>query len=58
MLTAALDRTAPPEVMRRMADRVPGSEYVCIAEAGHIANVEQPAAFNAAVVEFLRRHFH
>ena len=57
MLAAALDRTAPAEAMRRMAERVPGSEYVCIAAAGHIANVEQPVAFNAAVVEFLRRHF-
>lgn len=57
LLAAEHDRTAPPEVMQRMAARVPGSEYVCLAGAGHIANVEAPAAFNAAVVDFLRRHF-
>jgi pimeloyl-ACP methyl ester carboxylesterase len=57
LLAAEHDRTAPPEVMQRMAARVPGSEYVCLAQAGHIANVEAPAAFNAAVVTFLQRHF-
>jgi 3-oxoadipate enol-lactonase len=51
------DTTAPPEMMRRMAARVSGSEYRCLAQAGHIANVEQPAAFNGAVIGFLRRHF-
>lgn len=49
------DRTAPPEVMQRMAGRIPGATYTCLADAGHIANLEQPAAFNAAVVAFLRQ---
>jgi pimeloyl-ACP methyl ester carboxylesterase len=57
LLAAEHDRTAPPEVMQRMAVRVPGAEYLCLAQAGHIANVESPAAFNAAVVSFLQRHF-
>jgi pimeloyl-ACP methyl ester carboxylesterase len=43
--------------MRRMASRIMGAEFVCLPGAGHIANVEQPAAFNAAVVSFLQRHF-
>lgn len=57
LLAAEHDRTAPPEVMQRMAARVPGSEYLCLLGAGHIANVEAPAAFNAAAVAFLQRHF-
>lgn len=57
LLAAADDRTAPPEIMQRMASRVPGSEYLCLPGAGHIANVEAPEAFNAAVVGFLQRHF-
>ena len=57
MLAAEHDRTAPPDVMRRMAERVAGAEFVCLAGAGHIANVEAPQAFNAAVVSFLQRHF-
>lgn len=57
MLAAEHDRTAPPEVMQRMAARVPGAEYLCLPAAGHIANVEAPLAFNAAVLSFLQRHF-
>ena len=56
-LAAEHDRTAPPEVMQRMAARIAGAEFVCLPGAGHIANVEQPAEFNAAVVSFLQRHF-
>lgn len=57
MLAAEHDRTAPPEVMQRMAAKVSGAEYVCLPGAGHIANVEAPPAFNGAVVSFLQRHF-
>jgi 3-oxoadipate enol-lactonase len=57
MLAAGLDRTAPADVMQRMAARVPGAEYVCLPHVGHIANVESPAAFNEAVLSFLDRHF-
>jgi pimeloyl-ACP methyl ester carboxylesterase len=56
-LAAAHDRTAPPEVMQRMAAHIAGAEYHCLADAGHIANLEQPAAFNHAVLQFLGRHF-
>jgi pimeloyl-ACP methyl ester carboxylesterase len=57
LLAAEHDRTAPPAVMQRMAERIAGSEFHCLASAGHIANVEAPAAFNAAVLTFLQRHF-
>jgi pimeloyl-ACP methyl ester carboxylesterase len=50
------DRVAPPEVLRRMAERIPGAEFELLPGAGHIANVEQPQAFLDAVVGFLRRH--
>lgn len=38
-----------------MAAKIPQGEKVVIPDAGHAANVDQPAAFNAAVVEFLNR---
>ena len=57
VLAAAHDRTAPPELMQRMASRIRAAEFLCLEGAGHIANVEQPEAFNAAVVSFLQRHF-
>ena len=51
------DKNAAPFVMEKMAARIPGAEYQCLAGAGHIANMEKPAEFNAAVLDFLRRHF-
>ena len=57
VLAGEHDRTAPPEVMQRMAARICGSEFVRLPNAGHIANVEVPAAFNAAILDFLQRHF-
>jgi pimeloyl-ACP methyl ester carboxylesterase len=43
--------------MEKMAARIPGARYVLLPRAGHLANLEQPAAFNAAVLEFLHTHF-
>jgi 3-oxoadipate enol-lactonase len=53
-LAGSHDPTAPPKVMRGMADRIPGARYAELAGAGHIANVETPAAFDAAVIDFLQ----
>jgi len=50
------DRTAPPAGMRRMADRIAGGRYVELAGAGHLMNLERPAAFTAAIAGFLDRH--
>ncbi|MCC6418913.1 MAG: alpha/beta fold hydrolase [Gemmataceae bacterium] len=36
-----------------MAAKIPGARKVVIPGAGHAANIDQPAAFNAAVEEFL-----
>ncbi len=38
-----------------MAKKIPGAEKVIIPDAGHAVNLDQPAAFNAAVLEFLDR---
>lgn len=58
LLAAEHDRTAPPDMMQRMATRIGSrAQFVCLLRAGHIANVEAPAAFNAAVLQFLHQHF-
>ena len=36
-----------------MASKIPGATLAVLANAGHAANMEQPAAFNAAVLDFL-----
>jgi pimeloyl-ACP methyl ester carboxylesterase len=38
-----------------MAAKIPGAEKVILENAGHAANIDQPAAFNAAVRAFLDR---
>ncbi len=43
------------EPSRRMHERIPGSELVVIAGAGHTPQIEKPADFNGALVEFLSR---
>jgi pimeloyl-ACP methyl ester carboxylesterase len=39
-----------------MAATIPDAEKVVLADAGHAANIDQPAAFNDAVTDFLKRH--
>ena len=53
--TGEHDRTAPPEVSRRMAERIPGALCTVVPAAGHLLNLEQPAAFNAALLAHLSR---
>jgi len=52
VLVGADDVLTPPAKARAMADLVPGAELVEIPGAGHLANLEQPLAFNAALVRF------
>jgi len=56
-LAGADDRTAPPQMMQRMAGKIPGAHYHCLPGVGHLANLEAPAAFNAACLDFLGRTF-
>ncbi|MBL8331209.1 MAG: alpha/beta hydrolase [Rubrivivax sp.] len=55
-LAAEQDRTAAPDVMQRMAQRIPGSAVQVLPGAGHLAHLEQPAAFAEAVIRFLQQH--
>ena len=47
------DVVTPAKEMRAMNDAIRGSRFEVIAKAGHLSNVERPAAFNAIVTEFL-----
>jgi 3-oxoadipate enol-lactonase len=53
-LAGEKDPNAPPQVMERMAGKIPRARYVCLAGVGHLPNLEAPAAFDAAILEFLR----
>jgi 3-oxoadipate enol-lactonase len=56
MLAAVHDVYTPPVLMKHMADRLKGSEYVCLPAVGHLAVIENAAAVNAHAAAFLRRH--
>jgi len=49
------DAAFPVELMRAMQEEVRGSELAVIEGAGHLVNVDQPVAFNAALTAFLDR---
>ncbi|MDA0276558.1 MAG: alpha/beta fold hydrolase, partial [Proteobacteria bacterium] len=50
------DLTAPPKVMEKMAQKIPGAEYVMLEGCGHLGPMDQPDAFNVALLDFLSRH--
>ncbi len=47
------DPLSPPAEAEAMAKNIPNAKHVKIPRAGHLSNLEQPAAFNAALEEFL-----
>jgi 3-oxoadipate enol-lactonase len=52
-LAGAQDMGAPVSAMQAMAAATPGSAFRVIPDCAHIANLNQPAAFTAALLEFL-----
>jgi pimeloyl-ACP methyl ester carboxylesterase len=47
------DRLVPAENGRRIAARIPGAKLVIIPDASHIFSADQPAATQAAILDFL-----
>jgi 3-oxoadipate enol-lactonase len=39
-----------------MAQKIPGSDYMCLPGCGHLGPMDQPEAFNNALLAFLKRH--
>jgi 3-oxoadipate enol-lactonase len=48
------DILIPLRLSRALADAIPGASLLVIPEAGHSVNIEQTAAFNAALDRFLQ----
>lgn len=55
VLVGAEDALTPPSASSAMNEALPDSTLVVIPNAGHLSNIEQPQAFNAAVLAFLDR---
>lgn len=56
LIAGSDDKTAPASIMQRMAARIPGAEFVLLEHCGHLGPMDQPEAFNAALLDFLQRH--
>jgi 3-oxoadipate enol-lactonase len=50
------DAGTPVAMAREIHEATPGSELVIIPNASHLSNLEQPEAFNRALLDFLGRH--
>ena len=55
VITGAEDQLIDPEASRLMAAQIPDGRLQLVPGAGHLANLEEPGAFNAAVRALLAR---
>lgn len=53
VITGRDDHFAPPEKAEELQRRIPGARLVVVDDAGHTLSSEQPAAFNAALDDFI-----
>ena len=56
LIAGEYDQLLTPAMLQVVASRLPNAEAHLIRNAGHQAHWEQPEAFNALVLDFLRRH--
>jgi 3-oxoadipate enol-lactonase len=56
VLSGSKDNNAPAPMMAKMASYIPQATYVELEGVGHLANLERPGEFNAALDQFLRAH--
>jgi len=54
VLSGSKDNNAPAPMMAKMATYIPSASYVELEDVGHLANLERPNAFNAALDQFLK----
>jgi 3-oxoadipate enol-lactonase len=55
VLSGSKDKNAPAPMMAKMATYIPSSTYAELEGAGHLVNLEQPEAFDAALDQFLNK---
>jgi len=55
ILMGELDGPTPPSEGKLMVEAIPGARLTIIPQAGHLSNLEQPEAFNTALLNFLQK---
>jgi 3-oxoadipate enol-lactonase len=58
VLAGAEDPATPPELVRAIANGIPGARFQVVPNAAHLPNAEQPGIVNAAVADHLTRRVH
>ena len=53
VIAGADDAGTPPAMGQRIAENIPGARFELISSASHLCNVEQAAAFNRLLLDFL-----
>jgi 3-oxoadipate enol-lactonase len=53
VICGAEDPATPPAMAREIQQNLPGAKLALIPQAAHLANIEQPEAFNRALGDFL-----
>jgi len=54
VIAGSEDRSTPPDLVRELADLIPGADYHLIRGAGHLPPIDSPAGFAARLTGFLR----
>jgi pimeloyl-ACP methyl ester carboxylesterase len=54
-VVGAEDTLTPPPESEKMAKAVKGAKLVKVPGAGHLPNIENPEAFNKALLDFLAK---
>ena len=52
IIVGELDQATPPSDAKLMADQIPNARLAVIPQAAHLANLEQPEAFNQIIASF------
>lgn len=55
IICGEFDSLTPPAVMKPLAEKISGSEFVVIKNSGHMCPIENPKAVNEAIEKFLDR---
>ncbi len=56
LVVGVQDVITPPAVVRGVREHAPHAMLVEVDRAGHLANLEQPGAVNAAIQGFMQAH--
>ncbi len=52
------DGSTPADLVRELADLIPGSQFQLIRQSGHMSPIEQPKAYAEALINFLKVSKH